>query len=81
MSCWKSAAVVRGGSELTEPYLHSQQAVVVYASAGAVELTAANHKELVEDSGKSAFVKFFAPWYPLHSQPLTLHFLPLNLRT
>jgi protein disulfide-isomerase A6 len=32
------------------------------ASAGAVELTASNYKDLVEGSGKAAFVKFLAPW-------------------
>jgi len=32
------------------------------ASASAVELTEANWKTAVEDSGKSAFVKFLAPW-------------------
>jgi len=31
-------------------------------SAGAVELTEANWKTEVEDSGKAAFIKFLAPW-------------------
>jgi len=37
-------------------------ALVGGAHAGAVELTSSNFKELVEDSGKGAFVKFLAPW-------------------
>ena len=37
-------------------------AAVPAASAGAVELTKSNFKELVADSGKGAFVKFLAPW-------------------
>jgi len=32
------------------------------ASAGAVELTIDNWKTEVVDSGKSAFIKFLAPW-------------------
>jgi len=32
------------------------------ASAEAVELTAKNFDKLVFESGKSAFVKFLAPW-------------------
>ena len=32
------------------------------AHAGAVELTSDNYDELVKSSGKSAFIKFLAPW-------------------
>lgn len=37
-------------------------AAVAGASAGAVDLTPANFDTLVTKSGKSAFVKFLAPW-------------------
>eukprot|EP01090_Pellita_catalonica_P013576 TRINITY_DN3263_c0_g1_i4.p1 TRINITY_DN3263_c0_g1~~TRINITY_DN3263_c0_g1_i4.p1 ORF type:complete len:191 (-),score=46.14 TRINITY_DN3263_c0_g1_i4:99-671(-) len=36
--------------------------LVACCSAGAVELNDGNFKENVFDSGKNAFVKFFAPW-------------------
>jgi hypothetical protein len=36
--------------------------LVAGASATAVELTPANFDELVVKSGKSAFIKFLAPW-------------------
>jgi len=37
-------------------------AAVVGASAGAVDLTPDNFDKLVLQSGKSAFIKFLAPW-------------------
>ena len=36
--------------------------LVAGAHAGAVELTSDNYDELVKSSGKSAFIKFLAPW-------------------
>lgn len=36
--------------------------MVASASAGAVDLTGANFETEVTDSGKSAFIKFQAPW-------------------
>ena len=37
-------------------------ALAAGANAGAVELTAENWPDVVENSGKNAFVKFLAPW-------------------
>ncbi len=37
--------------------------LVLGAQAGAVDLTAKNFDTEVVESGKSAFVKFLAPWY------------------
>ena len=37
--------------------------LVLGANAGAVDLTAKNFDTEVVESGKSAFVKFLAPWY------------------
>ena len=37
-------------------------ALVVGAHAGAVELDGTTFEKEVTESGKSAFVKFFAPW-------------------
>ena len=37
--------------------------LVLGAQAGAVDLTAKNFDAEVLESGKSAFVKFLAPWY------------------
>ena len=38
-------------------------AMVLGAQAGAVDLTTKNFDTEVLESGKSAFVKFLAPWY------------------
>jgi hypothetical protein len=48
------------------------QALVVAAAASPVNLTKENFKKEVEDSGKSAFVKFFAPWYVSDPLPMEL---------
>lgn len=36
--------------------------LIAGAHAGATELTSDNFDDLVKNSGKSAFVKFLAPW-------------------
>jgi len=42
--------------------LLSVLALVAAVTGSAVELTDANHEELMFNSGKNSFVKFLAPW-------------------
>ena len=45
-----------------QPSLHSPEYWLSLRASPPPQLTKANFKELVTDSGKNAFVKFLAPW-------------------